>query len=127
MRVIAEKMITVEQELARDYGDFTLFALFLRENSPGLWDVIVSAPWIDENKKEGMDKIVAKINTHLKKEERLRLTRIVIVEHNHPDLHEVNHFFKLAQSSQLIEEAKNENLLGQDIKQAFFIPLKKAA
>ena len=125
MRVIAEKMITVEQELASDFGDFILFALFLREASPGLWDVIVSAPWIDENKKEGMDKVVAKINAHLKKEERLRLTRIVIVEHDHPELHELDHF-NFAQSSQLIE-VKNENLLGQDIKQAFFIPLKQAA
>ncbi len=84
MRAIAEKMITVEQELARDNGEFTLFALFLRENSPGLWDVIVSAPWLDKNKKEGMDKVVAQINAHLEKEERLRLTRIVIVEHDHP-------------------------------------------
>jgi len=125
MRVIAEKMKTVEQELANECGDFTLFALFLREASPGLWDVIVSAPWIDENKKEGMDKVVAKINAHLKKEERLKLTRIVIVEHDHPELHELDRF-NFAQFSQLIE-VKNENLLGQDIKQAFFIPLKKAA
>lgn len=125
MRVIAEKMITVEQELASEYGDFTLFALFLRENSPGLWDVIVSAPWLDENKKEGMDKVVAKINAHLTKEELLRLTRIVIVEHDHPDLHELEHF-EFAEATKLIE-AKNDNLLGQDIKQAFFIPLKQAA
>ncbi len=125
MRVIAEKMITVEQELASEYGDFTLFALFLRENSPGLWDVIVSAPWIDKNKKEGMDKVVSKINAHLEKEERLRLTRIVIVEHNHPDLSELNHF-DFATAQKLIKE-DNINLLGQDIKQAFFIPLKKAA
>jgi hypothetical protein len=125
MRVIAEKMITVEQELASEYGDFTLFALFLRENSPGLWDVIVSAPWLDENKKEGMDKVVAKINAHLTKEELLRLTRIVIVEHDHPDLHELEHF-EFAEATKLIE-AKNDNLLGQDIKQAFFIPLNQAA
>lgn len=125
MRAIAEKMITVEQELAREFGDFSLFALFLRENSPNLWDVIVSAPWIDKNKKEGMDKVVAKINAHLANEERLKLARIVIVEHNHPDLHELDRF-NFATSSILIEE-KNENLLGQDIKQAFFIPLKQAA
>ena len=61
----------------------------------------------------------------MEKEERLRLTRIVIVEHDHLDLHELDHF-NSAEASQFTE-VKNENLLGQDIKQAFFISLKKAA
>ncbi|MSP27570.1 MAG: hypothetical protein EXR80_03770 [Methylococcales bacterium] len=125
MKATAEKMITVEQEFAIEHGDFTLFALFLRENSPELWDVIVSAPWIDENKEDGMNKVVAKINANLEKSELLTLTRVVIVEHDHLDLHELDRFY-FTHSSQLIE-VKNENLLGQEIKQAFFIPLKKAA
>lgn len=125
MNLLAQKMMTVEQELAAEQGDFTLFALFLRENSPGLWDVIVSAAWIDENREEGLNTVVAKVNSCLEKEELLTLSRIVIVEHDHPDLAELNRF-DFATSPTVIE-AKNDNLLGQDIKQAFFIPLKQAA
>ena len=125
MNSLAQKMIIVEQQLAAEHGDFTLFALFLRENSPGLWDVMVSAPWIDENRQAGLNRVVDKINACLKKEEVLMLSHIVIVEHNHPELHELD-CFNIAQSSPL-NEVKNENLLGQDIKQAFFIPLKQAA
>lgn len=125
MNSLAQKMMTVEQELAAEQGEFTLFALFLRENSPGLWDVMVSAAWIDENREEGLNTVVAKINSYLKKEELLTLSRIVIVKHDNPELEELNHF-NFAKSLQLIE-VRNENLLGQDIKQAFFIPLKQAA
>jgi hypothetical protein len=125
MNSLAQKMMTVEQGLAAEHGDFTLFALFLRENSPGLWDVIVSAAWIDKNREEGLNTVVAKVNSCLEKEELLMLSRIVIVEHDHPELEELNRF-SFATSSNPIE-ARNENLLGQDIKQAFFIPLKQAA
>lgn len=125
MNSLAQKMTIVEQELTTQYGDFTLFALFLRENSPRLWDVMVSAPWIDQNREAGLNIVVNKINACLKKEEILMLSHIVIVEHNHPELHELDRF-NFAQSSQLIE-VKDENLLGQDIKQAFFIPLRQAA
>ncbi|MDD5273529.1 MAG: hypothetical protein PHU14_12525 [Methylovulum sp.] len=64
----------------------------------------------------------------MEKEELLMLSRIVIVEHDRPELEELNRF-SFATSSNPIEarEARNENLLGQDIKQAFFIPLKQAA
>ncbi|MBT9099505.1 hypothetical protein KFZ76_17560 [Methylovulum psychrotolerans] len=123
MNSLAQKMTTVEQELATEHGNFTLFALFLRENSPGLWDVIVSAPWIDEDREAGLNEVVAKVNSRLEKEELLMLSRIVIVEHNHPELEELNRS-GFATSSNPI---RNENLLGQDIKQAFFIPLKQAA
>jgi hypothetical protein len=125
MNLLAKKMEIVEQQLAAEHGEFTLFALFLRENSPGLWDVIVSAPWIDGNREEGLNRVVAKVNACLQKEEVLMLSHIVIVEHNDPGLAELNRF-DFATSPTVIE-AKNDNLLGQDIKQAFFIPLKRAA
>jgi hypothetical protein len=127
MNSLAQKMMTVEQELAAERGDFTLFALFLRDNSPGLWDVMVSAPWIDENKDAGLNAVVAKVNSYLKKEELLMLSRIVIVEHDHPELEELNRFSFATSSNPNPIEARNENLLGQDIKQAFFIPLMQAA
>jgi hypothetical protein len=109
MNSLAQKMMTVEQALATEHGEFTLFALFLRENSPGLWDVIVSAPWIDENREEGLSKVVAKVNSCLQKEEVLMLSHIVIVEHDHPDLAELKNRFDFATSPTVIE-AKNDNL-----------------
>lgn len=125
MKSLIQNMMVVEQELADECGDFTVFALFLRENSPGKWDVMVSAPWIDKNKQAGLRKVADKLKFCLKKEEMLMLSRIVILKHDDPELHELDRF-NFSKSSKVIE-IKDDNLLGQDIKQAFFIPLKNAA
>lgn len=125
MKLPIDKIKKIEEELILENGQFTLFALFLREDFPFKWDMMVSAEWIDNNKKAALDKIAAKLAEQLERDERLMISRIVILQHDHPELHELDRF-NFAQSSQLIE-VKNENLLGQDIKQAFFIPLKQAA
>lgn len=33
-------------DIAAQRGEFTLFALLLREDGPGSWDLVVSAPWL---------------------------------------------------------------------------------
>jgi hypothetical protein len=35
----------VEQSLSHEHGEFTLFGLFLREEAPARWDLVVAAPW----------------------------------------------------------------------------------
>jgi hypothetical protein len=39
----------LEEALAAEHGPFTLFALFLREGAPDVWDVVVAAAWIDRD------------------------------------------------------------------------------
>jgi len=36
----------LEDQLSSERGDFSLFALILDEDSPGLWRLFVAAPWI---------------------------------------------------------------------------------
>jgi len=37
-------------DIAARKGDFTLFALFLRADALGAWDLVVSAPWLGSEK-----------------------------------------------------------------------------
>ncbi len=37
-------------EIARKKGEFTLFALLMRADAPGTWDLVVSAPWLESGK-----------------------------------------------------------------------------
>ena len=46
---VAEKFREAEEKVARQQGDFTLFALFEREEVPGKWD-LVAAPWLDTSR-----------------------------------------------------------------------------
>ncbi len=46
-----EKLSAIASEVARERGEFTLFAIMHRRNAPDSWDVVVAAPWLDT---EGM-------------------------------------------------------------------------
>jgi hypothetical protein len=39
-------------------GDFTLFALFMRADAPGTWDLVVSAPWLETGKLKATSELV---------------------------------------------------------------------
>ncbi len=36
--------------MAAEKGAFDLFALFLREDAPNKWDLLIAADWIDQDK-----------------------------------------------------------------------------
>ncbi len=85
-----EKFCHIEKEIAAEKGDFTLFALFEREDAPSRWDVLVSASWIGENKKDFLSYLAAKISSKLTLDERTMLSRIVILEPSDAFVRNVN-------------------------------------
>ena len=48
MNIDIEKFRKFMEEAASERGAFTAFALFLREDAPGVWDLVVSAPWLKD-------------------------------------------------------------------------------
>ena len=52
---LTEKFTRLESQIAQEKGDFTLFALFMREDVPDRWDLIVSAPWLGDDKRAAVD------------------------------------------------------------------------
>ena len=44
--LMAQKFRDAEIQAAQEYGGFYLFGLFEREQIPGRWDVVASAPWL---------------------------------------------------------------------------------
>ncbi len=61
VKIFLEKLIVVEKKLAAEQGDFVLFGIFLREYAPNnRWDIVVSAPWLDESSRESLDFIIKK-------------------------------------------------------------------
>jgi hypothetical protein len=49
VRDLLTKLQNTELRISRERGPFVLFALFLREGSLDRWDVVISAPWAEEN------------------------------------------------------------------------------
>src|SRR2546426_600860 len=62
---LTEKFAELESRIAEEKGPFALFALFMREDAPDRWDLIVSAPWAGEDKRSVVDYFVGQIKSRL--------------------------------------------------------------
>jgi hypothetical protein len=122
MKEFAEKLRLVEQQIAEEKGSFLLFALFLREDAPDLWDVLVSAPWIESNKGEALRYIAPKLQSVATPEELAKLSRIVIIEKSQPALAAFQSAFHVEHG---LADVRNSNFFGLPIEHAYIITSRK--
>lgn len=61
---LVERLQTAEKAIASERGPFVLFVLAEREEAPGKWDLLVSAPWLDTSR-EGVQQMVDGLKTYL--------------------------------------------------------------
>jgi len=71
-----DKFQEAEEELSRERGAFSLFALFERSNMIGKWDVAMSAPWLGTDY-AAIKWMVDNLQWRFTKEEWLKLARVV--------------------------------------------------
>lgn len=124
MKQLVKKFKKIERKLSEDHGDFRLFALFLRDDSPGKWDFLVSSSWIDLDKQKALKILSSEITSSLKQEELLSLSRIVVVEKESPALQAIQKVVNVEHGS---AEIKDSNFFGLDIKHAYLITSKQEA
>ncbi len=113
-----DRFIAIEREIAEEKGGFALFALFLREDSPNKWDVVVSAPWFGNDEKGVLDYFVKRIQSHLEPQELLNLSRIILVEPDNPGVKAVNKAVNIEHGR---SEVVDTNFFGLDIKHGYII------
>lgn len=122
MKELAEKLRPVEQQIAEERGPFLLFALFLREDAPDLWDLLVSAPWIENNKGEALRYIVPKLQAVATRDELAKLSRVAIIEKNQPALAAIQSAFHVEHG---LAEVQSSNFFGLQIKHAYIITARR--
>ena len=88
-----DKFVDIQREIAKERGDFVLFAVLEREESPGKWDVVLAAPWFGEDKKPALSYILHKIDSKLSREERGALSRVVLLDPSDAFVVTVNRLF----------------------------------
>lgn len=118
MKEYVNKFIKLEKDLSREKGDFSLFALFLREESQNKWDLLVSAPWIEQNRKESLRYIAGQIQEKLPSEDLLQLSRIVVIDKENPALEAITRAVNIQHAS---AEIKDSMFFGLPIEHAYII------
>ena len=118
MNELVDKMVSLERDISQEKGRFNLFALFLSEDAEDKWDLLVSAPWIEKDKKSAMHYIAELIQSRLSKDELVSLSRIVLIDKNKPELVA---FQKAIHTEHNKVVVKDSNFFGLKIKAAYII------
>ena len=118
MRQIIEKLASLEREIASEKGEFSLFALFLREDADDKWDLVASAPWLEANSRESLEYLVNQLRSRLDTQELLSLSMIVLLEKDNPVLEAIHKAIKVRHD---MAEVRDNIAFGVPIKHAYII------
>lgn len=115
---LVQKLQDIELRITRDTGPLVLFALIERDDAPGKWDLIVSAAWAKERQKDLLNLIALQVRKNLSWEEKLILSRILILDSQDPFVRAINNTVKVEHG-----RARVSNSLVNDIsiKDAYII------
>jgi hypothetical protein len=72
------------KKLETKKGPFALFGLFLREESPGLWDLVVSAPWLEGSKLTALRELASELAEEFGEKELMSFSRIITLDLDEP-------------------------------------------
>lgn len=74
-QTLASRLQLAEKAIASTHGQFVLFVLAEREETPGKWDLLVSALWLDTNR-HGVQEMVDLLKPYLTESDWLALASI---------------------------------------------------
>ena len=118
MKQMIEKLASLERDIASEKGEFSLFALFLREDADDTWDLLASAPWLEADKRESLEYLVNQLRSRLDTQDLLSLSRIVLLEKSNPVLDAIH---KAIQVRHGMAEVRDSISFGVPIKHAYII------
>lgn len=84
MKISLEKIKSIVLDLEKERGSIDLFALFLREEPLGQWDIVASAAWLDENSLDSYRVLAEKFQAALTQPELMQIARLVILDGKDP-------------------------------------------
>jgi len=123
MKEILDKLKIALKDLERESGGVLLFALFLREEALGKWDLLISAPWLDARGLELYEQVTQAVQKQMGDTEITQLSRIVILKSGDPAVAFLQHLYPVPNGS-FIEVANCEPLsdkFGFTIKRAYVL------
>jgi hypothetical protein len=114
MKNLIRKFNQIIDELEKEKKNFYLFALFSRnKDSHPLWDIVVSAAWLNPSNIESYNLISSKLKTFFSSSELLNFARIVVVRPDAPIVKIINKTIKTTGTGFI--KLSNITLLSQEV------------
>ncbi|WP_353569874.1 hypothetical protein [Candidatus Albibeggiatoa sp. nov. BB20] len=80
MKELLKKFQKAAQQVSDLKGSFDLFGLFLREEAPNRWDLLISADWAKEDEAAAINLLIEYLRKELSDKEILLLSKIVVLD-----------------------------------------------
>ncbi len=119
---IAQKFRDAEEQVSDELGGFYLFGLFEREQIPGRWDVVASAPWLKTDR-EGTHHLIVALREKMDIEDWNLIGAVVPLEPTAFFVQGVTNQFYLKHGVEEINDFNplNQGTIGIQIGHAFLI------
>lgn len=118
------KLRKAMRDIAAKKGDFNLFGLFMRADAPGTWDLVVSAPWLEQGKLKALGEFTKLLSESIGEESLREFSRIATVSRRDPALDALVSAFSVDDGELRV---KRSNLFGLEIEDAIILRAKRAA
>ncbi len=79
MKELIKKIGSLVQLITDEKGEISFFGLVLREDA-SVWDVLVAAKWVDEDRKQALGYLVTQVQRVLTKQELLKISGIILLQ-----------------------------------------------
>jgi hypothetical protein len=80
------KLRKAMRKIAAKKGNFTLFGLFMRADSPGTWDLVVSAPWLEQGNLKALREFTELLSREIGEQSLRQFSRIVTLNQRDPEI-----------------------------------------
>ncbi len=117
MNIDIDELRKFMEGVASKRGAFTVFALFLRDEAPDVWDLVVSAPWLEEGRSKALKKFAKGLSAAIGEDGVLSLSRIVTLKADEPA---VDTILELGGSGGTVE-LRDFDVVGLKIRQGYIL------
>jgi hypothetical protein len=118
MNAFVEKLQRIERRLSAERGPFELFAAFGPDSTLRLWDLLVTAPWLDDWGLPEMQIIASQLNAEFALPEILKFSRVAIIEHDNPGLQAIHSAVEVEHG---LREFRNVTFFDVEILHAYIV------
>lgn len=117
-----EKLRRAMREISAKKGDFTLFALFRREDAPDGWDLVVSSPWLEEENLKHFAEFADALKGIIGEKQLRELSRIVTIKQDDPALRAI---LSAIQVDDGVAEVRESVFFDLRVEHAIFLRAKR--
>jgi hypothetical protein len=81
VELVAQKLASMGKKIEADKGLLELLGLFLRDESPDRWDIVIAGPGLKADRRASFEYVAGQLRKVMTDEELTGLSRIVILDH----------------------------------------------